>query len=94
MSTAPSISLLGSSALLFEAPGELDLAPQQRIWRLALQAGEWPEIHEAVHNLRHALQMHAGRWNPAEIERVRALLNDTAKAIVAGPAAPPQEQPE
>ena len=48
MSTAPSISLLGSSALLFEAPGELDLAPQQRIWRLALQAGEWPEIHEAV----------------------------------------------
>ncbi|AUG08792.1 5-oxoprolinase subunit PxpB [Pseudomonas sp. S09G 359] len=48
MSTAPSISLLGSSALLFEAPGELDLAPQQRIWSLALQAGEWPEIHEAV----------------------------------------------
>ena len=48
MSTAPHISLLGSSALLFEAPGELDLAPQQRIWSLALQAGEWPEIHEAV----------------------------------------------
>ena len=48
MSTAPNISLLGSSALLFEAPGELDLAPQQRIWNLALQAGEWPEIHEAV----------------------------------------------
>lgn len=53
-----------------------------------------PEIHEAVHNLRHALQMHAGRWNPAEIERVRSLLNDTAKAIVAGPTVHPQEQPE
>ena len=30
MNTAPSISLLGSSALLFEAPGELDLAPDRK----------------------------------------------------------------
>ncbi|MCU0118634.1 PadR family transcriptional regulator [Pseudomonas sp. B2M1-30] len=45
-----------------------------------------PEIHEAVHNLRHALQMHHGRWSPDEIKRVAALLNDTAKAIVDGPA--------
>ncbi|MNQ92830.1 hypothetical protein D3C85_1082670 [compost metagenome] len=43
------------------------------------------EIHEAVHNLRHALQMHHGRWSPAEILRVRDLLNNTAKAIVDGP---------
>ncbi|WP_268797615.1 PadR family transcriptional regulator [Pseudomonas huanghezhanensis] len=41
-----------------------------------------PEIHEAVHNLRHALQLHHGRWNPEEIVRVRDLLNDTARAIV------------
>ena len=55
-----------------------------------------PEIHEAVHNLRHALQMHHGRWSPDEILRVRDLLNDTAKAIVAGPHAPAnaQEEPE
>ncbi|NUT73656.1 PadR family transcriptional regulator [Pseudomonas sp. C1C7] len=45
-----------------------------------------PEIHEAVHNLRHALQMHHGRWSPEEILRVRDLLNNTAKAIVDGPA--------
>ncbi|MFJ4372084.1 PadR family transcriptional regulator [Pseudomonas japonica] len=51
-----------------------------------------PEIHEAVHNLRHALQMHSGRWNPQEIERVRKLLNDTAKAIVAGPAHQPSQE--
>ncbi|MFS2157981.1 PadR family transcriptional regulator [Pseudomonas sp. Pseusp122] len=44
-----------------------------------------PEIHEAVHNLRHALQMHHGRWSPEEILRVRDLLNNTAKAIVDGP---------
>jgi DNA-binding PadR family transcriptional regulator len=45
-----------------------------------------PEIHEAVGNLRHALHMHSGRWTPEEIERVRDLLNDTAKAIASGPA--------
>lgn len=45
------------------------------------------EIHEAVHNLRHALQMHHGRWSPEEILRVRDLLNTTAKAIADGPAA-------
>jgi DNA-binding PadR family transcriptional regulator len=43
------------------------------------------EIHEAVHNLRHALQMHHGRWSSDEILRVRDLLNNTAKAIVDGP---------
>lgn len=48
VSPRPHISLLGSTALLFEAPGELDLAPQQRIWSLALQAGQWAEIHETV----------------------------------------------
>ncbi|MEB0005639.1 PadR family transcriptional regulator [Pseudomonas sp. MH9.2] len=44
-----------------------------------------PQIHEAVHNLRHALQLHHGRWDAAEILRVSTLLNDTAKAIVDGP---------
>ena len=54
------------------------------------------EIHEAVHNLRHALQMHHGRWSPAEILRVRDLLNNTAKAIVDDPvtAQPAQENAE
>lgn len=44
------------------------------------------EIHEAVHNLRHALQLHHGRWSPEEILRVRDLLNATARAVVDGPA--------
>ena len=47
------------------------------------------EIHEAVHNLRHALQLHHGRWSAEEIVRVAALLNDTAKAIVDGPFVQP-----
>lgn len=50
-----------------------------------------PQIHEAVHNLRHALQLHHGRWNAAEILRVSTLLNDTAKAIVDGPVRPPEK---
>lgn len=50
-----------------------------------------PEIHEAVGNLRHALHMHSGRWSREEIDRVRDLLNETAKAIAARPAPSPQE---
>lgn len=48
-----------------------------------------PEIHQAVYNLRHALQKHHGRWSPEETQRVRDLLNDTAKAINDGPDRPP-----
>lgn len=44
----PRISLLGTSALLFEAPGETELTTQQRIWALAREAESWPEIAEAV----------------------------------------------
>ena len=51
-----------------------------------------PEIHEAVHNLRHALQLHHGRWSAEEIQRVATLLNDTAKAIVDGPAVQPVQE--
>ncbi|MNN48339.1 Transcriptional regulator YqjI [compost metagenome] len=51
-----------------------------------------PEIHEAVHNLRHALQLHHGRWSKEEIQRVAVLLNDTAKAIVDGPAVQPVQE--
>ena len=42
------ISLLGTSALLFEPPGEMDLPAQQRVWALAREAQSWPEVREAV----------------------------------------------
>jgi KipI family sensor histidine kinase inhibitor len=48
ISDQPRISTLGTSALLFEAPGETDLATQERIWALAREAESWPEIREAV----------------------------------------------
>jgi len=44
----PSFSVLGTSALLFEAPGSTELKTQQRIWALAAEVGAWPEVREAV----------------------------------------------
>lgn len=44
----PVISLLGTTGLLFEAPGTLDLARQQRIWAMAQALHAWPEVREAV----------------------------------------------
>jgi KipI family sensor histidine kinase inhibitor len=45
---APLITLLGTTALLFEPAGETTLSTQQRIWALAREALAWPEIREAV----------------------------------------------
>jgi KipI family sensor histidine kinase inhibitor len=44
----PKISLLGTSAVLFEAPGAFELAQQQRIWALADIVSGWPGVLEAV----------------------------------------------
>ena len=53
--------------------------------RRSLRGQDRPaEIHEAMHNVRHALQLHQGHWSPAEVQRVHDLLNNTAKAIVDG----------
>jgi KipI family sensor histidine kinase inhibitor len=42
------ISLLGTTALLFEAPAELDLEQQRRIWGLARQVQAWPGVQEVA----------------------------------------------
>ena len=44
----PRISLLGTTGLLFEPPGEMDIHTQRRIWWLAHQVETWPCIKEAV----------------------------------------------
>jgi KipI family sensor histidine kinase inhibitor len=49
------VSFLGTSALLFEAPGETSLATQQRIWALAREAQSWPEVAEAVPGMNNML---------------------------------------
>src|SRR3954471_3571796 len=55
MTNAPAVSCLGTSALLFEAPGETTLANQQRIWALSREAANWPEIREAVPGVNNLL---------------------------------------
>ncbi|KMO36291.1 allophanate hydrolase [Methylobacterium variabile] len=49
------ISLLGTTALLFEAPGETGLEVQRRIWSLAREAETWPEVREAVPGVNNLL---------------------------------------
>lgn len=44
----PRISLLGTTGLVFEAPGAFDLGNQQRIWGMADALATWAEVREAV----------------------------------------------
>lgn len=55
LKTEPQISLLGTSGLLFEAPGAFDLANQRRIWCLARIAGAWDWVGEAVPGMTNLL---------------------------------------
>jgi len=55
MTQAPAVSCLGTSAMLFEAPGETTLANQQRIWALAREVASWPEVREAVPGVNNLL---------------------------------------
>ncbi len=51
----PHISLLGTTGILFEAPGSFDLATQQRIWALAHNAANWKNIREAAPGMTNLL---------------------------------------
>lgn len=41
-------SYIGSRALMFDAPGDFEIAVQQRIWSLADHLAEWSEVDEVV----------------------------------------------
>ena len=51
----PHLSHLGTSALLFEAPGEFNLPNQRRIWALAHKAQDWPDVCEAIPGMTNLL---------------------------------------
>jgi KipI family sensor histidine kinase inhibitor len=44
----PRFSLLGMTAMIFEAPGAFDLDHQRRIWAMADIVATWPNVREAV----------------------------------------------
>jgi KipI family sensor histidine kinase inhibitor len=46
--TSPKISLIGTLAMLIEAPGDFDLVQQGRVWALADALSSWPNVQEAV----------------------------------------------
>jgi 5-oxoprolinase (ATP-hydrolysing) subunit B len=70
----PRISLLGTSALLFEAPGAFDLPHQRRIWALAATASKWPGIREAIPGITNLMLTFA--TSPRELAPLIAALND------------------
>lgn len=82
----PSISLLGTTALIFEAPGEMNLTSQQRIWALAHQTQTWPEIREAVPGMNNLmLTFVRPPRGPGALEALEERLRDAWDAAVARP---------
>ncbi len=72
-SEQPTVSLLGTSALLFEAPGQaMALQIQQRIWSLSREAANWPEVREAVPGMNNLMLSFARA--PRAIDALRARL--------------------
>ena len=76
----PVFSVLGTTAVLFEAPGQaMTLETQQRIWALARQADEWPEVHEAVPGMNNLMLAFARP--PRDIDGLRERLCAAWEAI-------------
>jgi KipI family sensor histidine kinase inhibitor len=73
------ISFLGTTALLFEAPGETSLPTQRRIWALAREAETWPEVREAVPGMNNLLVSFARP--PSRIEPLTARLLEAWSAV-------------
>jgi KipI family sensor histidine kinase inhibitor len=75
------ISLLGTSALLLEAPGETCVATQRRIWTLARDVAGWPETGEAVPGMNNLMLRFA--TPPRKLDAI------TERLLVAWKAAEP-----
>ena len=83
-SEQPTVSLLGTSALLFEAPGQaMALQTQQRIWSLARVAANWPEVREAVPGMNNLMLSFARA--PRAIDALRDRLCAAWEAAAALP---------
>ncbi len=70
----PGVSLLGTTALLFDPPGETDLPTQQRIWSLAREAETWPEVREAVPGMNNLMLVFARA--PRNLDALEARLHE------------------
>ena len=68
------ISMLGTTAMLFEAPGALDLHAQRRIWTLAREVESWPGVREAVPGVTNLMLTFS--TPPADPDSLSAALRD------------------
>jgi KipI family sensor histidine kinase inhibitor len=86
MSNRPRTSLLGTTALLFEAPGETTLEAQRRIWAMAREAARLSGVREAVPGMNNLMIVFdAPPRRQAEIEhRLLELWSDVEPLAVAG----------
>jgi len=75
----PTVSLLGTTALLFEAPGAMELHSQQRIWALAREATGWSEVREAVPGMNNLMLIFVRP--PRALEALKARLNAAWEAV-------------
>lgn len=74
----PKISVLGTSALLFDAPGETCLPTQQRIWALAEETRSWPEVREVVFGMNNLMLVF--RAPPRAVDAIEARLLEAWRA--------------
>jgi KipI family sensor histidine kinase inhibitor len=79
MSDRPRISLLGTTALLFDAPGETTLETQRRIWALAKEASRLPPIQEAVPGMNNLMLTFADP--PRQLEELERQLFELWKFV-------------
>ncbi len=77
---APGLSVLGTTALLFEAPGvAMTLETQQRIWALSERTSAWPEVHEAVPGMNNLMLVF--RQPPRDLDGLRQRLLEAWASI-------------
>jgi KipI family sensor histidine kinase inhibitor len=79
-SSTATVSLLGTTALLFEAPGAMELRSQQRIWALAQEAAAWPEVREAVPGMNNLMLSFVRP--PRDLDALKARLEAAWHAVV------------
>lgn len=77
--SVPRLSLMGTSALLLDAPGDFDLTQQQRIWALDDVVKTWPDVGETVVGVTNLLLI--WRKPPSDLQGVMTLLRQTWQGI-------------
>ena len=80
-------SYIGSRALMFDAPGEFEIAVQQRIWSLADHLAQWSEVEEVVAGVTNLLVIltRTGCQDPeALVRRIQVAWRSLPPKTVAG----------